>query len=78
MVQFDTRTGRRKVIAFLRDFYLEKYGYNPVLTYGLEMDRRGESLCCYISGRFSPKGSKIAVPRPALFHVHIPETERIE
>jgi hypothetical protein len=78
VVQYDMKTNRRKVLAFLRDFYLEKYGYNPILTYGLEMDKRGESLCFYISGRFSPRDSKIAVPRPAVFHLHIPASERRE
>lgn len=78
VIQYDTSTNRKKVIAFLRDFYLEKYGYNPVLTYGVELDKKGESIFFYISGHFTTKELRYGVGRPTIFHVHIPASERVE
>ena len=78
VVQYDTKTNRKKVIAFLNDFYLEKYGYSPGGTYGLELDAKGESLFFYTNGRFTSKELGSGYGRPAIFHVFIPESERIE
>ncbi len=80
IVQFDTRTKKKKVIAFIFDFYMNKYGYAPVRAYGLELDDKGESLFFYVNGGFgtweqeNPMG--IRMRRPGIFHVHIPESER--
>ena len=35
MVQFDTRTRQKKVIAFLHPFYRQKYGLTPAGTYSV-------------------------------------------
>lgn len=78
VVQFDTKTGKKKVIAFLNDFYVSKYGYSPGGTYGIELDEKGESLFCYTNGRFTERSLGSAYGRPAIFHVHIPATERVE
>jgi len=78
VVQYDTRTNRKKVIAFLNDFYLDRYGYSPGGTYGLELDEKGESLFFYTNGCFTTKELKSGYGRPAIFHVHIPESEREE
>jgi hypothetical protein len=78
VVQFDTKTKRRKVIAFLHDFYLEKYGYSAYGSYGLELDPAGESLVFYANGRFTRAGEGSGYGRPALFHLRIPESERTE
>ena len=78
VVQYDTKTNKKKVIAFLNDFYLKKYGYCPGGTYGVELDKNGESLFFYTNGRFSTKELGSAYGRPAIFHVHIPESERVE
>jgi hypothetical protein len=79
VVQYDTRTGRKKVIAFLHDFYLERYGYAALGTYGLELDQSGESLFLYMDGRFTERGKETTgVRRPAMFHVHVPAAERGE
>lgn len=43
VVQFDTRTGTRKVIAFLAKAS-EKFGVIPRGTYGLALDEKGERL----------------------------------
>jgi hypothetical protein len=43
IVQFDTRSGKRKVIAFLAKA-CAKYGVTPKGTYGVALDDRGERL----------------------------------
>lgn len=78
VVQYDTKTGRKKVIAFLNDFAVNTYGYSPGGTYGIELDEKGESLFCYTNGRFTTKELGSAYGRPAIFHIHIPASERQE
>lgn len=79
VVQYDTRTNRKKVIAFLHDHYLDKYGYVALGTYGLELDAAGESLFFFMDGRFTTRDKvRTGVRRPSMFHVHIPASERIE
>ncbi|MHB9028985.1 MAG: hypothetical protein ACYC9O_09465, partial [Candidatus Latescibacterota bacterium] len=78
VVQYDTKTGKKKVIVFLNDFYLNKYGYSPGGTYGIELDEKGESLFCYVNGQFTTKERGTGYGRPAIFHVHIPASERAE
>ncbi len=78
LVQFDTRTGRKKVLAFLRDFYLERYGYGPGGVYGIELDEEGENVFFYTNGRFTTLDRGCSYGRPAIFHVTIPESERRE
>ncbi len=78
VVQYDTRTGVKKVIAFLNDFYVEKYGYSPGGTYGIELDEKGETLFCYTNGQFTTKERGSGYGRPAMFHIHIPASEREE
>jgi len=78
VVQLDTLTKRKKVIVFLNDFYLDKYGYSPGGTYGLELSGDGASLFFYANGQFTTKRRRSGYGRPALFMVHIPESERRE
>ena len=78
LVQYDTRENRKKVIAFLYDFYLDKYGYGAAGTYGIELDQRGESAFIYTNGRFTTRERGTGYGRPAIFHIRIPASERIE
>ena len=78
LVQFDTKTRQKKVLAFFNDFYIDKYGYNPYGVFGIEIDGSGESLFFYTNGLFSSKQMGSGYGRPAIFHVHIPESERLE
>ncbi len=82
IVQYDTETGTKKVLAFIFDYYMDKYGYAPVRPYGIELDEKGESLFFYANGGFSGEDDddpyRIKVRRPAIFHVHIPASEREE
>jgi len=81
IVQFDTRTKKKKVIAFIFDYYMNKYGYAPVRAYGLELDDEGETLFFYVNGGFGTweqeNPMNIWMRRPGIFHVHIPESERL-
>ena len=78
VVQFDTITGSKKVIAFLNDYYLDTYGYSPYGSYGIELDEKGETLFFYTNGLFTTRERGSGYGRPALFHLHIPESERKE
>lgn len=78
VVQFDTETRRRKVLAFIHDFYLRKYGYSAYGCYGVELDEAGESLVFYTNGQFTETGKRSGYGRPALFHLRIPASERQE
>ncbi len=83
IVQFDTKTNRKKVIAFIYDYYLKKYGYGAVRPYGVELDEKGESLFFYVNGGFhtlenGAEWHSILMRRPAIFHVKIPASERME
>lgn len=78
LVQYDTRTGKKKVLAFLNRFYLEKYGYNAGAPYGLELDAKGESIFFHVGGGFAPDRDNPKFIRPAMFQVHIPASEREE
>jgi hypothetical protein len=78
VVQYDTERDRKKVLAFLHDYYLEEYGYSPNGTYGSALDEDGGSLFFYDNGRFTSAEHGGRYGRPAVFHVHIPEAEREE
>ena len=83
IVQYDTVTNRKKVLAFIHDYYLETYGYSPIRPYGIELDEKGESLFFYVNGGFA--GDEISNGwmhvqdrRPGIYHIHIPASEREE
>ena len=71
VVQFDTKTRARKVIAFLHPFYREKYGCTLRGTYSAAVDPKGDKL--YITWNAS-RGSR-AWDCCALTVIHIPEPE---
>jgi hypothetical protein len=72
VVQYDTRTRTRKVIAFLHPFYQSKYGCTLKGTYSAAVDATGGRL--YITWNAS-RGTR-AWDCCALTVVHIPEEER--
>ena len=74
IVQFDTSTGQRKVVAFLHDLFWEKYGYALDGSFGSALDADGRRLFISWDGwrTGQPRGWESA----ALTVVHIPETER--
>ena len=75
IVQYDVKTGTRKVICFLQDYFFEKYGYYMGGVYGIEISKDNTYLVCCINGAFQGKG-KTVFGHPALLVVEIPEEER--
>ena len=75
LIQFDVKTGARKVLCWLREYYFKKYGYWVGGTYGLEITRDGTSLVICMNGAF--QGRDISYGHPSLFVVDIPESERL-
>ena len=78
IVQFDVKTGKKKVIAWLVDYYHEKYGYWVGGTYGMEISNDGSFLVIVMNGAFIPRNYEKYSPygNPSLFAVKIPEEER--
>ena len=72
VVQFDTKTRKKKVIAFLHPFYQKKYGGTPVGTYSTAVDPKGDRL--YVTWNVNRGGR--AWDCCALTVIHIPESER--
>jgi hypothetical protein len=72
LVQFDTKTNARKVIAFFEPYFSEKYGCTPKGTYSVAVDAEGARV--YITWNVS-RGSK-AWDCCAMAVVHIPASER--
>jgi hypothetical protein len=72
VVQFDTKTRTRKVLAFLHPFYRDRYGVTLKGTYSAAVDPAGDKL--YVTWNAS-RGSK-TWDSCALTVVHIPESER--
>jgi len=84
LMQYDTVTGKKKVLAFLTAFYVEKYGYTPSGAFSLKLDDKGErAFICWNGGFFKPadelgpKGGSLFAHN-AIMVVNIPESERRE
>ncbi len=84
IVQYDTKTEKKKVIAFLSPYYFEKYGYTIGGTFSIKLDDKGEKLFILMNGAFIDieeqlKKNNIDVfGNPSVFLINIPESERIE
>jgi hypothetical protein len=78
LVQYDTLKNRKKVIAFLEDFYVDKYGYAASNTYGVSLSADGSSVFTHMNGRFAASREQAAYGRPAIYHIHIPASERAD
>jgi len=72
VVQFDTQTRRKKVLAFLHPFFQQKYGCTLKGTFSAVVDPQGDKL--YVTWNVS-RGSR-AWDCCALTVIHIPEGER--
>ncbi|MCE5250241.1 hypothetical protein LLG96_08475 [bacterium] len=75
VVQFNTETRRRKVIAFTADYYFEKYGFYNGGAHGLAISEDGSTLVINFNGAFKPRIEPF-YGNPALMVVRIPESER--
>lgn len=72
VVQYDTKTKTKKVLAFLHPFYRDTYGVTPVGSYGYSLSPAGDAL--YVTWNANRGGKVWDVC--ALSVVHIPAAER--
>lgn len=75
VVQFNTQTHSRKVIAFVTDYYFNKYGYVMMIPFGMALSKDGGTLVINLNGAFKPRVQPF-YGNPALMVVHIPKSER--
>jgi hypothetical protein len=84
VVQLDTQTGGKKVLAFLYPFLFEKYGYVAGGTFSIKLDDKGESLFILWNGAFTnadeqmKKESVDTFGHCSVILLHIPPEERVE
>ena len=84
IIQYDTETGQRKVLAFLFPYYRRKYGYTVGGTFSIKLDDKGERLFILWNGAFIEVEEQLQKERVDVFGnnsmmvVHIPEEERRE
>jgi hypothetical protein len=77
IVQFDIKTRTRKVIAFLHPFYLKKYGYVSLGTFGSALSPDGRTL--YVTWNGNRGGllrGRYRFDTCAMTAIHIPASER--
>ncbi len=72
VIQFDTKTKTKKVVAFLSEYFREKYGWWPDGTYcSVLSDDGGTLFVCFNTNRNTKVWDHCT-----LFAIHIPESER--
>lgn len=78
VVQFDVKTRKKKVIAFLYPFYEKKYGCVPLGTFGSAIDPAGDKLFITWNGNRGGRDERgrFGFDTCALTVIHIPESER--
>lgn len=74
VVQYDIKSGRRKVLAFLHAPLLERLKYQTGGTYNLQIDDAGERLFLTFNG--NDAGARGTFGRPSVVVVHVPDEER--
>ncbi|MBL9215425.1 MAG: hypothetical protein JNG83_08120 [Opitutaceae bacterium] len=81
VVQYDTATSAKKVLAFLHPFYREKYGYTASGTFSLRLSQGGDRLFITMNGAFVERGDETdqgTYGQCSIMLVDIPEAERRE
>src|SRR5262249_26133022 len=73
VVQYDVKTKKRKVIAFLHPFYKDKVGATLAGTFSTAVDPKGDRV--YVTWNVRRAGDK-AWDCCALTVIHVPESER--
>jgi len=77
IVQFDTRTRQKKVLAFLHPYYRKKYGYVLGTSYSICLDAKDANLLITWNGHFPGSGNEEEwAGHPAFMCVEIPAGER--
>ncbi|MCD6307432.1 MAG: hypothetical protein J7M24_00395 [Candidatus Latescibacteria bacterium] len=81
LVQYDTETGVKKVLAFMFPYYYDKYGYTCGGTFSIKLDDAGERLFICWNGAFieheEGRGGD-TFGQCSVMVVNIPESERME
>ncbi len=78
VVQYNIKTGKKKVIAFLFPYFYKKYGYIPSGTFCIKLNDTGDKLFILFNGTFTKyksNGGDI-FGDPSVMVIHIPESER--
>jgi len=78
VVQYNTRTGERKALAFLFPHVYGKYGYIPSGCFSVSLDSAGERLLMIFNGAFKDVNVEEGdvFGDPSVIVLHIPEAER--
>ncbi len=81
IIQYDTKTDTKKVLAFVHPYYYKKYGYTPGGTFSIKLDDKGERLFILWNGALvehqEGRGGD-TFGQCSVMLVKIPESERIE
>ena len=84
VIQYNTETDEKKVLAFLYPYYNEKYGYTTGGSSTIKLDDKGERLFIQMNGAFIDVEEQMkqeiidVFGHTSIFLIHIPESERIE
>ena len=77
VIQYDVKTGNKKVIAFLHPFLKNRFGYTPLGTFSTAVDQAGDKLYITWNGNLGgKKRRRLTWDACALTVIHIPESER--
>ena len=74
VVQYNVKTGERKALCWLQEYYFDKYGYWMDFCYGMEISIDGSFLVLCMNGTFG--GREVYYGHPSLLVIDIPEEER--
>ncbi len=78
VVQYDTLTNKKKVIAFLHPFLKKRFGYIPLGTFSTAVDPTGDRLYITWNGNLGGrKRGRLTWDACALTVIHIPKEERL-
>ncbi|MFC1509010.1 hypothetical protein ACFL60_04890 [Candidatus Omnitrophota bacterium] len=83
LVQYDVKTGTKKALCWLYDYYFEKYGYWIGGCFGAEISKDGSFIVVCFNGAFQGNDLSqgigvIAYGHPSIAVIEIPERERRE
>jgi hypothetical protein len=74
LVQYDTLTQRKKVIAFLEEYYLKHHQIGIQGVWGIALSADGGSVFASANGSYGRPGYGLMV----MLEIHIPESERAD
>jgi len=77
VIQLDVKTGRKKTLGWLQEFFHEKYGYVMGECYGFNISTDGSFLVACMNGTFSDKRA-YPYGHPSCLVIEIPKSERVE